>query len=78
MVKVRVRSRRRRSQERENLRRYHGKREDPLLFLALYGFGMLVVVSLGVAAFSGLDRLYNPQDPTQQPRSHPTATPPAI
>lgn len=70
MVKVRVRrSRRRRIQERENLRRFHGKSEDPLLFMALYGVGMLVVVGLGVAAFSGLDRLYNPQEPPQQHRS---------
>ena len=69
MVKVRVRrSRRRRIQERENLRRFLGKREDPLLLIALYGVGMLVVVGLGVAAFSGLDRLYNPQEPPQQHR----------
>jgi hypothetical protein len=78
MVKVRVRSRRRRSRERENLRRSHAKREDPLLFLALYGIGLLVVVSLGVAAFSGLDRLYNPQEPKQQPRTQPTPTTPSI
>jgi hypothetical protein len=69
LVKVRVRSRRRHNQERENLRRYHrGNREDPLLFIAVYGIGMLVVVSLGVAAFSGFDRLYNsPQQPTSSP-----------
>jgi hypothetical protein len=38
------------------------------LLIALYGVGMLVVVGLGVAAFSGLDRLYNPQEPPQQHR----------
>jgi hypothetical protein len=75
MVKVRVRSRRRRNQDRENLRRYHSNREDPLLFLALYGVGMLIVVSLGVAAFSGLDGLYRPKQPTQQPRSQLTTSP---
>ena len=78
MVKVRVRSRRRRSQERENLRRYHGKREDPLLFLAVYGIGILVVASLGIAAFSGLDQIYNPQAPKPQPPTQPTTTTPSI
>ena len=50
------------------MRRYHrGNREDPLLFMALYGVGMIVVVSLGIAAFSGLDRIYNQQEPTRSP-----------
>ncbi len=76
MVKVRVRRRRRRSQERDNLRRYHARRHDPLITLALYGISMLVVMGFGVAAFHGLDQLYNPEPP--QPRHPAQAAPPSI
>jgi hypothetical protein len=80
--KRRVRSRRRRDEDIQSLRRYHSSRShrrqagDPLFTTLAYGVGVVVAVSLCIAFFQGLENFYAPPD---QPRLRKqTSLPPQV